>query len=333
MIGLAEAAAGVEDGFTAVRTLFEALARAQPLVLVFDDIHWGEATFLDLVEHLADWTRDAPILLVCLARPELLDVRPGLGRRQAERDFGPARAALRERMRRLIENLVGQDELADEVETRIAEAAEGNPLFVEEMLSMLIDDGLLVRRDGRWTAGGTIRAVPVPPTIHALLAARLDRLERRRAGRDRAGRGRGEGLPRSGNRGARPGSRYDRRSGCARGARAQGADPAGAAEPRATRTYRFRHLLIRDAAYDSIPEDDARRSCTSASRAGSNAQQATGRRLRGNHRLPPRAGVPATAASSGPVDDATRVLSAGRRPSGSARQADAPSSGATRRRL
>ena len=79
MIGLAEVAGTPEEGFVAVRGLFEALARTRPLVLVFDDIHWAEATFLDLVEHLADWTRDAPILLVCLARPELLDVRPGWG--------------------------------------------------------------------------------------------------------------------------------------------------------------------------------------------------------------------------------------------------------------
>ena len=78
----------------AVRELFEALARNQPLVLVFDDIHWGEARFLDLVEHLADWVREAPILLVCLARPELLNVRPAWGGGKAQRDRGAARTAL-----------------------------------------------------------------------------------------------------------------------------------------------------------------------------------------------------------------------------------------------
>ena len=79
LIGLAEGGGGAEDGFTAVRMLFETLAGGHPLLLVFDDIHWGEATFLDLIEHIADWARGAPILLVCLARPELLDVRPGWG--------------------------------------------------------------------------------------------------------------------------------------------------------------------------------------------------------------------------------------------------------------
>jgi DNA-binding SARP family transcriptional activator/class 3 adenylate cyclase len=76
MIGLAEVVAGAEEGFVAVRSLFETLARVKPVVLVFDDIHWAEATFLDLVEHLADWARDAPILLICLARPELLGSPP-----------------------------------------------------------------------------------------------------------------------------------------------------------------------------------------------------------------------------------------------------------------
>ena len=78
-IGLTEAVGQAEESFWAVTAFFEVLARRRPLVLVFDDIHWGEATFLDLVENLADWTRDAPILLVCLARSELLDVRPGWG--------------------------------------------------------------------------------------------------------------------------------------------------------------------------------------------------------------------------------------------------------------
>jgi hypothetical protein len=100
LIGLAEAALSVADGFEAVQTLIEALARQQPLILVFDDIHWGEATFLDLVEHLADWTREVPLLLICLARPELLDISIRLGGRETERDDDPARAALRERERR-----------------------------------------------------------------------------------------------------------------------------------------------------------------------------------------------------------------------------------------
>ena len=76
LMGAADAAAG-EETFWAIRRFFEAYARERPLVLVFDDIHWGEATFLDLVEHIADWSRGSPILLMCMARPDLLDLRPG----------------------------------------------------------------------------------------------------------------------------------------------------------------------------------------------------------------------------------------------------------------
>ena len=147
-------------------------------MLVFDDIHWGEARFLDLVEHLADWVREAPILLVCLARPELLNVRPSWGGGKLNATVALLEPLSDEECSELIENLVGRAELVRGVRARIAEAAEGNPLFVEEMLSMLIDDGLLVREDGRWTAAGDISTVRVPPTIQALLAARLDQLDR-----------------------------------------------------------------------------------------------------------------------------------------------------------
>ena len=116
LIGLCRGRAGVDEAFAAVRSLFEALARLRPLVVVFDDIHWAEATFLDLDRAPRRRVRDAPILLVCLARPELLDAPPGLGRRQAERDDQPARAALHRRMRGLIENLSGGGGLAGEVE-------------------------------------------------------------------------------------------------------------------------------------------------------------------------------------------------------------------------
>ena len=195
MIGLAEVTTGAEEGLVAVRELFEALARVQPLVLVFDDIHWGEARFLDLVEHLADWVRDAPILLVCLARPELLNVRPAWGGGKLNATVALLEPLSDEECSQLIENLVGRADLVRGVRTRIAEAAEGNPLFVEEMLSMLIDDGLLIREDGRWTAAGDIstcsRASDDPgPACRSTRPAR-----RKRASGDRAGLGCRQGLP------------------------------------------------------------------------------------------------------------------------------------------
>ena len=176
VLGLSAADAGVEESFPVIRRFFEALAARRPLVVVFDDIHWGEATFLDLVEHLADWSKGVPVLLLCMARPELLDVRPAWGGGKLNSTSVLLEPLSEDECSQLVANLVGEAELAEEVGTRIADAAEGNPLFVEEMLSMLIDDGLLVREDGRWTAAGDLTTVPVPPTIQALLAARLDRL-------------------------------------------------------------------------------------------------------------------------------------------------------------
>ena len=85
-LGSGAGAGTSEETFWAVRKLFEALARAGPLVIVVDDLHWAEPTFLDLIEHVADSSRDYPILIVCIARPELLDTRPDWGSGQAQRD-------------------------------------------------------------------------------------------------------------------------------------------------------------------------------------------------------------------------------------------------------
>jgi predicted ATPase len=76
VLGLSAVPTAVEDVSSAMRRLFEALARRRPLIVIFDDLHWAEPTFLDLVEHIGDWSRDAPILLACVARPEFLDARP-----------------------------------------------------------------------------------------------------------------------------------------------------------------------------------------------------------------------------------------------------------------
>ena len=144
----------------AFRKLLETVASERAVVCVFDDIHWGEETFLDLVEHVADLSRDAPILLLCSARPELLDRRRGWAGGKVN-----ATTVLLEPLRpedadTMIESLGHIDAtLAD----RIREAAEGNPLFVEQMLALVKESG----------NGDLV----VPPTIQALLAARLDQLE------------------------------------------------------------------------------------------------------------------------------------------------------------
>jgi class 3 adenylate cyclase/tetratricopeptide (TPR) repeat protein len=177
LLGLAETPASSGEGFWGFRKLLEALAQRRPLVVVFDDLNWAEPTFLDLVEHVADLSRDAPILLVGMARPELLELRPGWagGRRNATAIFLDPLSDTD--CDALIHNLLGQAALEAEVQARIRDAAGGNPLFVEETLAMLIDDGVLVRRNGRWLLAGDPAPIRVPPTIQLLLASRLDQLE------------------------------------------------------------------------------------------------------------------------------------------------------------
>jgi class 3 adenylate cyclase len=241
MIGLADVAGAGEEGFVAARALFETLARARPLVLVFDDIHWAEETFLDFVEHVADWTRDAPVLLVCLARPELLDVRPGWGGGKLN-----ATATLLEPLSsaesvQLVDHLAGRRALAEGARRRIVEAAEGNPLFVEEMLALVIEDEQL---------GDEIQ---VPATIHALLAARIDSLADDEREVLELASVEGSvffegGVAQLAPEPLRP-AVGDSLGSLLRKELIRPDRPALGG-----RTYRFRHLLIRDAAYDSIPK-------------------------------------------------------------------------------
>jgi class 3 adenylate cyclase/tetratricopeptide (TPR) repeat protein len=164
-VGHAETAASPEETPWAVRKLLEALAREQPLVVVLDDLQWAEPTFLDLVEHVADFSRGAPILLLCNARPELLDDRPGWGGGKLNATSILLEPLTPEAADTLIENLLAGATLPEEVRSQVGDAAEGNPFFVEQMLAMLGEDG------------GADGEVTVPPTIQALLAARLDRLD------------------------------------------------------------------------------------------------------------------------------------------------------------
>ena len=139
------------------------LAEAQPLVLGFEDLHWAEEPLLDLVEHLADRIDDAPVLIVCLARPELLETRPGWGggrRRSGAIDHGPQRE---DETEVLVDALVADSVLPPDVRQALLDKTEGNPLFVEETVRMLTE-----RRDGV--------AVRIPDTVQALIASRIDRL-------------------------------------------------------------------------------------------------------------------------------------------------------------
>jgi DNA-binding SARP family transcriptional activator len=254
MIGLVDASGRAEEGFAAICSLFESLAGSRPVVLCFDDIHWAETRFLDLIEYLAGWLRDAPILIVCMGRPELLETRPSWGGGNLNSTVTRLEPLSDDQCEELLRNLVGPTELPGEIAARIVGAAEGNPLFVEEMLSMLIDEGLLAREDDRWAPSGDIAGTIVPPSISALLAARLDQLDAaQRAAIQRAAVA-GKVFQESAIAELSP-----------EGARAGILDTLTALlrkdliRPDQTslgsRTYRFRHLLIRDAAYGSIPKE------------------------------------------------------------------------------
>ncbi|MCA1682771.1 MAG: AAA family ATPase, partial [Actinobacteria bacterium] len=175
-VGLGDTAAGPEETFWGVRRFLEALGKESPLVVILQDLHWAEPTLLDLVEYLANWSREAPILLVCLARPELLELRPSWAAGIPHAILSTLEPLTAAESEQLIAHLLGEVPLAEQPAARVQAAAEGNPLFVEEMLRMLVDEGLIERTDHDWRAAPGLGDVPIPATIHALLAARLDRL-------------------------------------------------------------------------------------------------------------------------------------------------------------
>jgi class 3 adenylate cyclase/tetratricopeptide (TPR) repeat protein len=236
LLGEADEPATPDQIAWALRKTLEQAAAERPLVAVFDDLHWGEPAFLDLVEHVADFSRDAPILLLCMARPELFDRRPGWAGGKLNATTVLLEPLTPQETDELIERLAPVD---DALRARIREAAEGNPLFVEEMLAMVRDSG----------NGGE---VVVPPTIQALLAARLDQLDPS----ERAVLERGAVEGKVFHRGAVEALAPEETQVSARLmalvrkelVRPDRAQLAG------DDAFRFRHLLIRDAAYDALPK-------------------------------------------------------------------------------
>jgi class 3 adenylate cyclase/tetratricopeptide (TPR) repeat protein len=236
LLGDGEAAA--PDISLAVRKLFEAKAAERPLVVAFDDLQWAEPTLLDLVEEAADWIRGAPILILCLARPELLDSRPTWGGGKLNATTVLLEPLTVGETGQLIDALMAGASLDGTVRTRIRDAADGNPLFVEQMLAMAAD--------------GVDGELAIPSTIQALLAARIDQLPpAERAALER---------------GAIEGQVFHRGSVVAlapddpeiparllRLVRKELVRPSESALP-GDDAFRFRHLLIRDAAYDALPK-------------------------------------------------------------------------------
>jgi class 3 adenylate cyclase len=223
----------------ATRALLEERSRERPLVLVIDDLHWAEEPMLDLVEHLVDWSRAAPILLLCVARPELLDVRAGWGGGKLNATSILLEPLPDHQARLLADGLLADVELDDETRGRILSTADGNPLFLEEMAALA--------REARGT-------VDVPPTIRALLQARLDTLN--------------EDERLVIERGAVEGQVFHRGAVTALAPAGPVVDVSGQLLSLVRKevvrpdrgviagddAFRFRHLLIRDTAYEGLPK-------------------------------------------------------------------------------
>ncbi|MGE0028454.1 MAG: adenylate/guanylate cyclase domain-containing protein [Thermoleophilia bacterium] len=172
LVGVSDTVFPLPELFWAVRGFVEQLARRGPLVVRIDDLHWAEDTLLDLLDHLVEG--DAAVLLVGTARAELRGRRPELadGHGRLDLVLGPLPP---EQAAGLLDGLIG-GELPQAARDRIVHAAAGNPLFVEQLLSMLVDTGRIARSGGRWRVQGDLSDLTVPPSVEAVVAARVDEL-------------------------------------------------------------------------------------------------------------------------------------------------------------
>ena len=225
----------------AFRRLLEARASDRPQVVVVDDLQWAEPVFIDLVEHVADLSRDAPIFLLCVARTELLDIRPEWGGGKLNATSILLEPLGDDECEALIENLLGGTHLEGGLRERITAASAGNPLYVEEMLAMVREHG----GDGE---------IIVPPTIHALLQARIDSLDGDVRVVMERGSVEGEVFHRGAVAELSPALvRADVQSHLTTLVRKELIRSTSPTFPE-DEGYRFRHLLIRDAAYESLPK-------------------------------------------------------------------------------
>jgi class 3 adenylate cyclase/tetratricopeptide (TPR) repeat protein len=176
-IGLGGPAGAPEETAWAIRRFFELLAAERPLVLVFDDLHWAEPAFLDLVAQIVERPRGVAVLVVAIARTELLEQRPTWGGGAANALTASLVPLSNEDGTRLVRAIVDGGEIDDGLAERLVVTAGGNPLFLEEYVAMLLDEGTLARHAGRWEAApGLADSGSTPPTLAGLLNARLHRL-------------------------------------------------------------------------------------------------------------------------------------------------------------
>ena len=162
-----------EESFTAWRRFFEALGERGPLVLVFEDLHWADVGLLDFLDHLADWATLMPLVLLCTARPELLDRRLRWGSRANAATIALPPLSESETST-LVSHLLMRRRVPPDLADAVVAQAGGNPLYAEEFVRMLVDRGLLYRDGDEWQFSPG--AVPLPESVQGIVAARLDTL-------------------------------------------------------------------------------------------------------------------------------------------------------------
>ncbi len=171
LLGLAEASETGGDrrveSFAAWRRFFEGLAELDPLVLVFEDLHWADEGLLEFVDHLVDWATSVPILVVATARPELLTRRPGWGGGKPNATTISLSPLNEQETATLVHGLLERAVLPAEVQTALLDRAGGNPLYAEEFARIVLERGVL---------GGDAADLPLPESVQGLIAARLDAL-------------------------------------------------------------------------------------------------------------------------------------------------------------
>jgi predicted ATPase/class 3 adenylate cyclase len=239
-LGVVESTGPPEETFWAFRMLFEALAREQPLIVVVDDIHWAQPTLLDLLEYLVMFSGDAPMLLLCLARPDLLDVRPAWAAPRPNATVIPLRPLSGEESYELVERLRSEREREERQHLmRIVEQADGNPLFLEQLLALKAENG---------------GELDVPPSIQALLAARIDRLPASERTVIECASVEGRSFHRSAVSELLPeADRADAGTHLMSLVRKEFIRPGRTVFERDD-AFRFVHILIRDAAYEGMPK-------------------------------------------------------------------------------
>jgi class 3 adenylate cyclase/tetratricopeptide (TPR) repeat protein len=267
LVGVAgpDAKAERAELFAAWRRLIEAMAASRPLVLVFEDLHWADQAMLEFLGHLLEQAGGLPLLILATARPELLD------RHQPWGDANPAATMLRLgaltdlEVARLVAALVGRSMLPVGVQALLLERAGGNPLYAEEFARLLADKGLAAENQVTDEVGA-VPDIPVPETVHGLIAARLDALdpEVRALVQDAAVVGRvfwpGAVAAMGGARfsgGLEPSPPEDRdqaiQAALAELERKQLVQRARASSVQHQDEYVFWHALVRDVAYAQIP--------------------------------------------------------------------------------